>query len=89
MLRQEFTVDCKQGFHLRPAQMLMEAATGFSATIIISKNGSDMEVDARSILGLMSLGLEYGQAVTVTADGSDEAEALKAIGHLFETNFGE
>lgn len=89
MLKKEFTVGCKQGFHLRPAQALMEAATAFSSTVMLQKNGTDTEVDAKSILGLMSLGLGYGQAVTITTNGSDEAEAMKAVGHLFETNFGE
>ena len=89
MLKKEFTVGCKQGFHLRPAQKLMEAATAFSSTLMLRKKDSDAEVDVKSILGLMSLGLGYQQEVVVTADGGDEAAAMEAIGALFDSNFGE
>lgn len=89
MLEKKFTVGCKQGFHLRPAQKLMETATGFSSTVILKKDGTESETDAKSILGLMSLGLDYNQSVTVTTDGADEADAMAAVEALFQSNFGE
>ncbi|MFT9076647.1 HPr family phosphocarrier protein [Ethanoligenens sp.] len=89
MLEKKFTIGCKQGFHLRPAQALMEVATGFSSSIIVKKDGSDNEADAKSILGLMSLGLDYNQSVTVVVEGDDEADALAAVEKLFLSNFGE
>lgn len=89
MLEKKFTIGCKQGFHLRPAQALMEAATGFSSSIVIKKDGSENEADAKSILGLMSLGLDYNQSVTVQVEGDDETEAMAAVEKLFLSNFGE
>lgn len=89
MLEKKLTIGCKQGFHLRPAQALMEVATGFSSSIIVKKDGSDNEADAKSILGLMSLGLDYNQSVTVVVEGDDEADALAAVEKLFLSNFGE
>lgn len=89
MIQKKFTVGCKQGFHLRPAQMLTEAAAPFTSDIMLTKEDSDAEVDAKSILGLMSLGLEFGQKVTVTAKGNDEEAAMAAVEKLFADNFGE
>ena len=89
MLKKEFVMRCAQGFHLRPAQVLMETATKFTSKIILKKCGSEIETDAKSILGLMSLGLENGESVTVTVDGPDEQQAMGAVQKLFETNFGE
>lgn len=89
MLEKKFTIGCKQGFHLRPAQALMEAATGFSSSIVVKKDNSDNEADAKSILGLMSLGLDYNQPITVVVEGDDEADALAAVEKLFLSNFGE
>jgi phosphocarrier protein HPr len=90
MIKKDFIMNCNEGFHLRPAQVLTETATGFASAILLHKNdGSEMTSDAKSILGLMSLGLEHGQSVTVTAEGADEAAAMDAVQKLFETNFGE
>ena len=89
MLQKEFIMRCPQGFHLRPAQVLMETATKFSSKIILKKNGSEIETDAKSILGLMSLGLGNGESVTVTVDGPDEQQTMEEVQKLFETNFGE
>lgn len=88
MLSKEFTINCKEGFHLRPAQVLMEAAASFKSDIILRKT-ADEEVDAKSILGLMTLGLEEGQSVTVEVNGPDENEAMNALEELFNNNFGE
>lgn len=89
MLQKEFVMGCKQGFHLRPAQVLTEALTGYESTVMLKKPEEDLETDAKSILGLMSLGLEHGQKVTVTAEGPDEAAAMAEVEKLFSTNFGE
>lgn len=89
MIKKEFVIGCKEGFHLRPAQMLMEVVTPLQSTIILKKLSDDEETDAKSILGLMSLGLENGEKVQVEIEGSDEAEAMRIVGELFDRNFGE
>lgn len=87
MIRKTFMVGCEQGFHMRPAQVFMETAMHFEAEITVLKE--DEEANARSILSLMSLGLEKGSEVAVQIDGVDEAAAMETIQTLFETNFGE
>lgn len=87
MLTKTFLIGCEQGFHMRPAQVTMETASRFASKITIYHD--EDETDAKSILGLMSLGLEKGSEIKVEADGSDEEEAMKAIEALVASNFGE
>lgn len=88
MLRQAFVMNCAEGFHLRPAQVLAEKASGFQSKITVRRSAG-ASADAKSILGLMTLGIEPGESVEVEADGTDEKEAVDAIGALFQNNFGE
>ncbi|WP_411677969.1 HPr family phosphocarrier protein [Caproicibacter sp.] len=88
MLNKKFVMNCKEGFHLRPAQVLVEQATPFQSRIEIQKAGGE-KADAKSILGMMSLGVETGEDVEVFADGPDEAAAMAMVEKLFATNFNE
>lgn len=88
MVSKEFTINCSEGFHLRPAQVLVEAVTPFESDISIAL-GEDTQTNAKSILGLMSLGLEKGTQVVMSADGPDEDAAMAVIEKLFNDNFGE
>jgi phosphocarrier protein HPr len=88
MLNKEFTLHSKHGFHLRPAQVMAERLGVFTSDIIVKKKDGT-EADARSLLGLMSLGLNDGQTVQVTVGGEDEQSAMQAVEELFRTNFGE
>lgn len=89
MLQEKFVLSCPQGFHLRPAQVLMEETVGFSSKILLKKENSDTEADAKSILSLMSMGLQHGETVTVTTSGPDEKKAMETVRRLFTANFGE
>lgn len=89
MIKKEFTINCSEGFHLRPAQMLMEVATPLKSEIMLKKVADDEEADAKSILGLMSLGLEKGEKVILEVSGEDEETAFKAVEELFINNFNE
>ena len=80
----EFTYQIKdeQGIHARPAGLFVKLAAGFTSNITISKDGK--EVDAKRILGVMSLGAKKDAEITVKIDGADEeadeeaaAEALQ------------
>lgn len=88
MISKNFRIECAEGFHLRPAQVMMEAATPFASTILL-KTDDGRETDAKSILGLMSLGLEKGSSVVIEINGADEEQAMQAMEQLFATNFGE
>lgn len=88
MLSQDFTINSQYGFHLRPAQVMVEKMSPFACEVKVKKDDGS-EADAKSLLGLMSLGLNNGQAVQVETSGEDEEEAMSAIEELFRTNFGE
>jgi phosphotransferase system HPr (HPr) family protein len=63
--------------------------TPFESEVILRKAAEDEEADAKSILGLMSLGLEKGSAVVVEISGPDEIKAMAAVEELFKNNFNE
>lgn len=88
MLNKKFVMNCKEGFHLRPAQVLMERVTPFQSRIEIRKKGGET-ADAKSILGLMSLGVQTGEEVEVSVDGPDQEQAMELVEKLFSINFEE
>lgn len=91
MLTKEVAIRNASGFHIRPAQLFTEKATTFQSKIIVNFcKGADTAVaDGKSILGLMTLGLEKGSVITLSADGPDEQEALDSLVELVESGFGE
>lgn len=90
MLNQTFIMECKEGFHLRPAQVLMEAVTPFQSSVKLARvEDHSAEADAKSILGLMSLGINEGEKVEVTVSGPDEEKAMETVQKLFASRFEE
>ncbi|GLI04532.1 hypothetical protein YDYSG_05620 [Paenibacillus tyrfis] len=91
MITKEVTIRNASGFHIRPAQLFTEKATTFESKITVNfhKESGTAEADGKSILGLMTLGLEKGSVVTLSADGPDEREALESLVELVESGFGE
>ena len=87
MLRKEFEVKNKVGLHARPAAVFVQTATKFKSNITVEKDGKI--VNAKSILGVLSLGAEQGAVITITAEGEDEKEVLKTFEELIENKFGE
>ena len=79
----------KYGLHARASTRLAQTAKQFHATIRLSRQGSNEEVDAKSILGILTLGAEKGQVLSIRATGDDAQEAMEAILRLFRQNFGE
>ncbi len=76
-----------QGLHARPADLLVRLASTFESSISIGADGE--AVDCKSILSLLTLGAAQGTQLSLTAEGSDAAEALESIGELFEAGFDE
>lgn len=72
------------GIHARPAGMLVKEASAFPCTITIAKDGK--EVDAKRILGVMSLGVKCGQEIVITAEGEQEEEAIARLSAFLEGN---
>jgi phosphocarrier protein HPr len=75
------------GIHARPAAEIVKAAARFKAEITISKDGLD--VNAKSIMGVMMLAAECGSTVVLRAEGEDADAALDAIAQVIADGFGE
>lgn len=88
MINKEAIILNESGFHLRPAQLFMEKANEFSSDINIINEDGD-QTDAKSILGLMTLGLVKGSKLTLELDGEDEEAAATALLELINSKFGE
>jgi phosphocarrier protein HPr len=82
-----FVVKNKLGLHARAAALLVKKANQFACDIKIEKGG--LEVNAKSIMGVMMLAAAKDSKITLKAKGHDSREALKALGALFENKFGE
>jgi len=75
------------GLHARPASMLVDNASKYEADVEIVYN--DKAVNAKSIMGVMSLGIGHDAELVIKADGPDEEEAVEAIVELIKSGFGE
>ena len=87
MISEELTVTNKLGLHARPCALLSKTANLFSSSILLTHK--DRVVDAKSILGLMTMAMPYNSTVTLTIEGSDEEKAMLSIRELFKNRFGE
>lgn len=79
-----YTIKDELGIHARPAGLLVKQAALFQSTIKIACGGK--EADGKKLFAVMSLAVKKGQTVTVTAEGSDEDTAVKALQSFFELN---
>ena len=87
MYSQEAVVNNQVGLHARPATFFIQKANEFKSGIWVEKE--DRRVNAKSLLGVLSLGIVKGTRITLIADGSDEEDAVKALVELVKDNFGE
>ena len=87
MFVKEVTVENQVGLHARPATFFIQKANEYKASIWVEKE--ERRVNAKSLLGVLSLGIVMGTTITLIADGSDEKEAVTALAELVENNFGE
>jgi phosphocarrier protein HPr len=77
----------KNGLHARPAAEIVKAASKFTADITITRD--DLEVNGKSIMGVMMLAAEYGSTVMLRATGPDAEQAIDALTKLIADRFGE
>ena len=77
MVQKTFHVTAETGIHARPATLLVQAAGKFNSDINLEYK--EKKVNLKSIMGVMSLGIGSGSDITITAEGSDEQDALNAI----------
>ena len=86
-LTRDVSVLNRYGIHARPAALLVKAATRFPCEILIEKNG--VKVNAKSIMGLLTLEGNHGAKLRIHAAGPGAADALAALADLFEKKFFE
>lgn len=85
------TIHHQAGLHLRPAALFVQTAKRFGSTIRLTNlsRENSADVNAKSMLGLMQLGISQGHQIRVRASGDDAAEAIAALEHLIQSNFEE
>jgi phosphocarrier protein len=79
----------KYGLHARASTRLAEVAKKFESSIRLSRVETNEEVDAKSILGILTLGAEKGQILRIRASGQDAEQAVAALVEVVRQNFGE
>lgn len=87
MYMKEAVVNNQVGLHARPATFFIQKANEFKSSIWVEKD--ERRVNAKSLLGVLSLGIVKGTAINLIADGVDEKEAVDALADLIATNFSE
>ena len=87
MFTQEVTVNNEVGLHARPATYFIQKANEFKSVIWVEKE--ERRVNAKSLLGVLSLGIVKGTTITLIADGPDAKEAVEALAQLVDNQLGE
>lgn len=83
----EVMIENRNGLHARPAAEIVKAASKFRSEVTIRRD--DMEVNGKSIMGVMMLAAEYGTTICLKADGEDAEAAVAALAALVASRFGE
>lgn len=87
MYIREAEVKNQVGLHARPATFFIQKANEFKSSIWVEKD--ERRVNAKSLLGVLSLGIVKGTTISLIADGTDEEAAVQALAELISTNFSE
>jgi phosphocarrier protein HPr len=87
MCEREVRIENRNGLHARPAAEIVKAASKFRSEVTIRRD--DLEVNGKSIMGVMMLAAEYGTTIFLRADGDDAEQAVEAIAALVASRFGE
>lgn len=87
MKKKDLLIENKLGLHARAAAQIVKSASVYSSKITLGKDG--VEVDGKSIMGIMMLTAAKGSSVLLTAKGEDEDQAVEGMEKLFKDKFGE
>ena len=87
MFVKDVVIQNQVGLHARPATFFIQKANEFKSLITIAKD--ERKVNAKSLLGVLSLGITKGTSVIISADGPDEQEAIDALEVLVMSNFAD
>ena len=77
MITREVSITNKVGLHARPATFFIQKANSYKSVIWVEKD--ERRVNAKSLLGILSLGISQGMNITIIADGQDETEAVEGL----------
>lgn len=80
-------IENKAGLHARPAALFAQKASSFKSTVMIFKG--EKSANAKSIIGIMGLGIKQGESIVIKTEGADADEAAAALKKLIEEKFGE
>ena len=84
---QTFTIRNRLGLHARAAALLVKTANRFVSEVTLEKDG--LEVNGKSIMGILMLAASKGSKITLKVNGKDSAQAIQTLGKLIEDRFGE
>jgi len=87
MIERKVTISNRAGIHARPSALLVQVTKNFECNIFFEK-GTD-RINAKSIMGIITLGAAYGTELKIITEGSDEEAAADALVKLFESKFEE
>ena len=87
MITRDIVITNTSGLHARPATFFIQKAHSYRASVWIEKD--DRKVNAKSLLGVLSLGIAKGMTVTLIADGADEETAIAGLVELIDSGFSE
>ncbi|MDR1419749.1 MAG: HPr family phosphocarrier protein [Treponema sp.] len=87
MTEKIITISNRAGIHARPAAMLVQATKNFTCDIFFERD--EDRINAKSIMGIITLAAGYGTEIKIIAGGEDEEEAVETLARLFESKFEE
>ncbi len=87
MITREVTINNQVGLHARPATFFIQKANEFKSVIWVEKD--ERRVNAKSLLGVLSLGIVKGTTISIIAEGVDEAQAVETLADLIDREFEE
>ena len=87
MCVKDVVIQNQVGLHARPATFFIQKAQSYKSSIWVEKD--DRRINAKSLLGILALGISKGMSINLIADGPDEAEALDGLAELINTGFAE
>ena len=87
MITREVSITNKVGLHARPATFFIQKANSYRSVIWVEKD--ERRVNAKSLLGILSLGISQGMNITLIADGQDENEAVEGLAEIINSGLAE
>jgi len=86
-LERTFTILNSLGLHARPAAMMVQTANRFQSEILVEKDGT--QVNAKSIMGVLTLAASRGSSIVLVCEGDDASQAMEALAKVIDSGFGE